>query len=103
MAWVGEGVRVVGVAALLPDLIQRHRTKRLTASELPDRPAKPERRGGLGVDQRTATVALGRSERVRERGTSEGEEEDLGLARVWHGRVAYPPGETMGRRRMVGA
>jgi len=88
----GEGDRVTGVAVLLPDLIQRRWTKGWTVLDLPDRSAGSEGPGGRGLNRRTATVALGRSERLRERGTSEGEEADLGLARVWQGRVALSAG-----------
>ena len=103
VAMAGEWDRVAGVAVLLPDLIQWRWTKGLTVLDLSDRSAGSEGPGGHRLDRRTATVALGMNERVRERGTSEGEEADLGLARVWQGRVALSAGEMMGRRVMAGA
>ena len=86
VAMAGEGDRVAGVSVLLPDLIQRRWTKGSRVLDLPDRSAGSEGPGGRGLDRRMATVALGMNERVRERGTSKGEEADLGLARVWQGR-----------------
>ena len=92
VAMAGEGDRVAGVSVLLPDLIQRRWTKGSTMLDLPDRSAGSEGPGGRGLDRRTATVVLGMNEHVRERGTSMGEEADLGLARVWQGRVALSAG-----------
>ena len=61
-----EGVEVGALAA--PSAVQWHQKKKTTALELHDRPARPEGPGGRGFDRRTVTVALGRSERVRDRG-----------------------------------
>ena len=76
IAMAEEGDRVTGVAALLPDLIQRHETKGSPTLGLPDRSTGSEGLGGRGVDRDVAAATLscarqreGRSGRVLGRGT----------------------------------